>query len=276
MKVINDLQAMQDLVYPPLASIGFVPTMGYLHEGHLSLVKASRQACDVTVVSIFVNPTQFGPNEDLSSYPRDIERDLHLLEAEGADYVFFPTGDMMYPDGYKTWVEVDELSSILCGASRPGHFRGVCTVVLKLIGIVRPHRMFMGEKDFQQLSILRKMAEDLNLRIDIIGCPIVREADGLAKSSRNVYLDPSQRITALSLSQALLSARQMAAAGELSASSLIAKATELIANSGARVDYVSIVDARNLQAQESINDHSRMILAAYVGKTRLIDNMPLF
>ena len=276
MKVINDLQAMQDLVYPPRASIGFVPTMGYLHEGHLSLVKASRQACDVTVVSIFVNPTQFGPNEDLSSYPRDIERDLHLLEAEGADYVFFPTGDMMYPDGYKTWVEVDELSSILCGASRPGHFRGVCTVVLKLIGIVRPHRMFMGEKDFQQLSILRKMAEDLNLRVDIIGCPIVREADGLAKSSRNVYLDPGQRITALSLSQALQHARQMAAAGELSAFSIIAKATELIANSGARVDYVSIVDARNLQAQESINDHSRMILAAYVGKTRLIDNMPLF
>ncbi|KAF5040607.1 Pantothenate synthetase [anaerobic digester metagenome] len=250
--------------------------MGYLHEGHLSLVKASKQACDVTVVSIFVNPTQFGPNEDLSSYPRDIERDLHLLEAEGAEYVFFPTGEMMYPKGYRSWVEVDELSSILCGASRPSHFRGVCTVVLKLINIVRPHRMFMGEKDFQQLSILRKMAEDLNLRIDIIGCPIVREADGLAKSSRNVYLDPSQRITSLSLSQALQHARQMVAAGELSASSIIAKATELIANSGARVDYVSIVDARNLQAQESINDHSRMILAAYVGKTRLIDNMPLF
>ncbi|HOA30266.1 MAG: pantoate--beta-alanine ligase [Candidatus Cloacimonetes bacterium] len=276
MKVINDLQAMRDLVYPPHASIGFVPTMGYLHEGHLSLVKASKQACDVTVVSIFVNPTQFGPNEDLSSYPRDIERDLHLLEAEGAEYVFFPTGEMMYPKGYRSWVEVDELSSILCGASRPSHFRGVCTVVLKLINIVRPHRMFMGEKDFQQLSILRKMAEDLNLRIDIIGCPIVREADGLAKSSRNVYLDPSQRITSLSLSQALQHARQMVAAGELSASSIIAKATELIANSGARVDYVSIVDARNLQAQESINDHSRMILAAYVGKTRLIDNMPLF
>nr|HPI26209.1 pantoate--beta-alanine ligase [Candidatus Cloacimonadota bacterium] len=185
-------------------------------------------------------------------------------------------GEMMYPKGYRSWVEVDELSSILCGASRPSHFRGVCTVVLKLINIVRPHRMFMGEKDFQQLSILRKMAEDLNLRIDIIGCPIVREADGLAKSSRNVYLDPSQRITSLSLSQALQHARQMVAAGELSASSIIAKATELIANSGARVDYVSIVDARNLQAQESINDHSRMILAAYVGKTRLIDNMPLF
>ncbi|HQQ68304.1 MAG TPA: pantoate--beta-alanine ligase [Candidatus Cloacimonadota bacterium] len=276
MKVINDLQAMRDLVYPLQASIGFVPTMGYLHEGHLSLVKASRQACDITVVSIFVNPAQFGPNEDLSSYPRDTRRDLQLLEEEGTDYVFFPTPEMMYPDGYRSWVEVEELSDILCGASRPGHFRGVCTVVLKLINLVRPHHMYMGEKDFQQLSILRRMAEDLNLRVDIIGCPIVREADGLAKSSRNVYLDASQRITALSLSRALRQSRQMAAAGELSTNAIIAKAAELIATSGARVDYVSIVDARDLQAQERLNDHSRMILAAYVGKTRLIDNMPLF
>ncbi|MDD3524934.1 MAG: pantoate--beta-alanine ligase, partial [Candidatus Cloacimonetes bacterium] len=207
MKLINTLAEMQALKHPEGFKIGFVPTMGYLHEGHLSLVDASKKDCDLTIVSIFVNPAQFGENEDLDSYPRDMERDLSLLKARGVDYVFFPDAQMMYPNGYRTWVEVEGLSDILCGASRKGHFRGVCTVVLKLVNIVKPHFMYMGDKDYQQQSILRIMLKDLNLDTTIVGCPIVREQDGLAKSSRNVYLDPNNRQIALCLYRALIQAQ---------------------------------------------------------------------
>ncbi|MCB5268006.1 MAG: pantoate--beta-alanine ligase [Candidatus Cloacimonetes bacterium] len=272
---INSLQEMQEITYPTGSKIGFVPTMGYLHEGHLSLVDASRKECKITVVSIFINPAQFGPNEDLASYPRDLERDLNLLHERGVDYVFFPSSGQMYPDGYHSWVEVEELSNILCGASRPGHFRGVCTVVLKLINLVRPHRMYMGEKDYQQLTILRTMAVDLNLPLRIVGCPIVREPDGLAKSSRNVYLDQSQRQIARSLSEALQMAQSQARSGILDSAELIRQATEHLQSRGARVDYVSIVDSRTLMPHAQIDEYSRMLLAAYVGKTRLIDNLQL-
>ncbi|MDD3577851.1 MAG: pantoate--beta-alanine ligase [Candidatus Cloacimonetes bacterium] len=272
---INSLQEMQEITYPTGSKIGFVPTMGYLHEGHLSLVDASRKECKITVVSIFINPAQFGPNEDLASYPRDLERDLNLLRERGVDYVFFPSSGQMYPDGYHSWVEVEALSNILCGASRPGHFRGVCTVVLKLINLVRPHRMYMGEKDYQQLTILRTMAVDLNLPLRIVGCPIVREPDGLAKSSRNVYLDQSQRQIARSLSEALQMAQSQARSGILDSAELIRQATEHLQSRGARVDYVSIVDSRTLMPHAQIDEYSRMLLAAYVGKTRLIDNLQL-
>ncbi len=275
MKLIESLAEMQDLQYPAGSKIGFVPTMGYLHEGHLSLVQCAKAENDISVVSIFVNPAQFGPTEDLQSYPRDLKRDLELLEAMHVDYVFFPTPQMMYPAGYRSWVEVQGLSDILCGASRPGHFRGVCTVVLKLIHLVRPDSMYMGEKDFQQLCILRTMAQDLNSRVRIVGCPIVRERDGLAKSSRNVYLSAEEHDIALSLSQALLQARAMKGAGTLEARELISAAKGMLQKAGARIDYVHIVDSRTLQDQTWLDEHSRMLIAAWVGKTRLIDNMAL-
>lgn len=275
MKLINTLAEMQALKHPEGFKIGFVPTMGYLHEGHLSLVDASKKDCDLTIVSIFVNPTQFGENEDLDSYPRDMERDLSLLKARGVDYVFFPDARMMYPNGYRTWVEVEGLSDILCGASRKGHFRGVCTVVLKLVNIVKPHFMYMGDKDYQQQSILRIMLKDLNLETTIVGCPIVREQDGLAKSSRNVYLDPNNRQIALCLYRALIQAQQEVRSGILVAETLAEHAAALIESTGARVDYVKIIDSRDLSFPNEVNEHSRMVIAAYVGKTRLIDNMLL-
>jgi len=275
MKLINTLAEMQTLKHPEGFKIGFVPTMGYLHEGHLSLVDASKKDCDLTIVSIFVNPTQFGENEDLDSYPRDMERDLSLLKARGVDYVFFPDAQMMYPNGYRTWVEVEGLSDILCGASRKGHFRGVCTVVLKLVNIVKPHFMYMGDKDYQQQSILRIMLKDLNLETTIVGCPIVREQDGLAKSSRNVYLDPNNRQIALCLYRALIQAQKEVRSGILVAETLAEHAAALIESTGARVDYVKIIDSRDLSFPNEVNEHSRMVIAAYVGKTRLIDNMLL-
>lgn len=275
MKLINTLAEMQALKHPEGFKIGFVPTMGYLHEGHLSLVDASKKDCDLTIVSIFVNPAQFGENEDLDSYPRDMERDLSLLKARGVDYVFFPDAQMMYPNGYRTWVEVEGLSDILCGASRKGHFRGVCTVVLKLVNIVKPHFMYMGDKDYQQQSILRIMLKDLNLDTTIVGCPIVREQDGLAKSSRNVYLDPNNRQIALCLYRALIQAQKEVRSGILVAETLAEHAAALIESTGARVDYVKIIDSRDLNFPNEVNEHSRMVIAAYVGITRLIDNMLL-
>ncbi|MDD3536264.1 MAG: pantoate--beta-alanine ligase [Candidatus Cloacimonetes bacterium] len=275
MKQITSLAEMQALVYPADAKIGFVPTMGYLHEGHLSLVERAKDNCDITVVSIYINPTQFGANEDLSSYPRDLERDLELLDSLGVDYVFIPTNEMMYPQPYLTWVNVDEYSELYCGQSRPGHFRGVATIVFKLLNLVRPHYMFMGEKDFQQLVILQKMLADLNHPCQIISCPIVREEDGLAKSSRNSYLSPEERIVARSLSQTLLQMKAMVAAGYKDATQLIKIAASNLENNGANVDYVELIDSRNLRKQTEIDDHSRMIMAAFVGKTRLIDNMLL-
>ncbi len=255
--------------------IGFVPTMGYLHEGHLSLVRTAKENSDLVVVSIFVNPTQFGANEDLSTYPRDFERDISLLENLEVDVVFFPNNQEMYPTGYKTWVVTDEITSILCGKSRPTHFKGVTTIVSKLINIVNPESMFMGTKDFQQLTVLKQMVQDLNFRTKIIGCPIVRENDGLAMSSRNKYLNEIERKNALCLSESIKSAQKMIKNGEKSPNKIIASVKKIITKKSGMIDYVEILDERTLKFTDSIDEHSRLFLAVYIGKTRLIDNANL-
>lgn len=268
---------MQSLAktWPQASSIGFVPTMGYLHEGHLSLVAESNLKCDITVVSIYVNPSQFGPREDLSSYPRDLDRDLELLGRHKVDYVFFPSDSEMYPTDYKTWVEVDGLSSILCGASRPGHFRGVATIVLKLVNIVKPNLMFMGEKDFQQVTVLKTMLKDLNLETQIVPCPIIREKDGLAMSSRNVYLTPQERQQALCLFEAIQKVQKLFQQDETSAQKLLAAAEQQIQNRGGKIDYLKLIDPENLADIRIAEAKSRLVMAVFIGKTRLIDNSSL-
>lgn len=256
-------------------TLGFVPTMGALHEGHLSLVRLSKSNCDLSAVSIYVNPSQFGPQEDFGRYPRNLERDLALLADNGADYVFLPDNEQMYPAGYKTWVEVEGLSSILCGNSRPGHFRGVATVVLKLVQIVKPDLMFMGMKDFQQVVVLETMLRDLNSDTQIFRCPIVRESDGLAMSSRNMYLSPEERAKALCLSQTLDMGRQMVASGKKRAEEVILAAEDKINAAGGRIDYISLVNGSTLQPEDVIDQDTRMLLAVYIGNTRLIDNCSL-
>jgi len=256
-------------------TLGFVPTMGALHEGHLSLVRLSKSNCDLSAVSIYVNPSQFGPQEDFGRYPRNLERDLALLADNGADYVFLPDNEQMYPAGYKTWVEVEGLSSILCGNSRPGHFRGVATIVLKLVQIVKPDLMFMGMKDFQQVVVLETMLRDLNSDTQIFRCPIVRESDGLAMSSRNMYLSPEERAKALCLSQTLDMARQMVASETKRAEEVILAAEDKINAAGGRIDYISLVNGSTLQPQDVIDQDTRMLLAVYIGNTRLIDNCSL-
>lgn len=256
-------------------TLGFAPTMGALHEGHLSLVRLSKSNCDLSAVSIYVNPSQFGPQEDFGRYPRNLERDLALLADNGADYVFLPDNEQMYPAGYKTWVEVEGLSSILCGNSRPGHFRGVATIVLKLVQIVKPDLMFMGMKDFQQVVVLETMLRDLNSDTQIFRCPIVRESDGLAMSSRNMYLSPEERAKALCLSQTLDMARQMVASGTKRAEEVILAAEDKINAAGGRIDYISLVNGSTLQPEDVIDQDTRMLLAVYIGNTRLIDNCSL-
>ena len=256
-------------------TLGFAPTMGALHEGHLSLVRLSKSNCDLSAVSIYVNPSQFGPQEDFGRYPRNLERDLALLADNGADYVFLPDNEQMYPAGYKTWVEVEGLSSILCGNSRPGHFRGVATIVLKLVQIVKPDLMFMGMKDFQQVVVLETMLRDLNSDTQIFRCPIVRESDGLAMSSRNMYLSPEERAKALCLSQTLDMARQMVASETKRAEEVILAAEDKINAAGGRIDYISLVNGSTLQPQDVIDQDTRMLLAVYIGNTRLIDNCSL-
>ena len=253
-------------------TIGFVPTMGYLHEGHLSLVRAAKRESSIVIVSIYVNPSQFGPQEDYAKYPRDLNRDLELLEKEGVDAVFFPSNENMYPVGYKTWVEVEGWSSLYCGKTRPGHFRGVATVVLKLINIIKPDFMYMGEKDFQQVRILETMLADLHVSTTIRRCPIVREEDGLAKSSRNIYLSQEERSKALVLSNIIKESQQMYFDGSTSVESVIANAKEKVAEVGASLDYIEIIDATSLEPVKSLDDNSRILLAVYIGKTRLIDN----
>lgn len=254
-------------------TIGFVPTMGYLHEGHLSLVRECRKSTDVTIVSIFVNPLQFGPQEDFRRYPRDPERDGSLLEKEGVDILFLPEDREMYPQGFRTSVEVTGLQDKLCGRSRPGHFRGVTTVVLKLFNIVRPDCAFFGQKDAQQVFILRRMAEDLNVGVDIRVMPIVRDPDGLALSSRNSYLSAEERRAALVLFRSLEEARRMYENGERAASQIRERLLRLIAAEPlARIDYVDVVDPGSLDPVEKVNGEALVALAVYVGKTRLIDN----
>lgn len=255
--------------------IGFVPTMGALHKGHLSLVERCHSESDLTVVSIYVNPAQFGPQEDLNHYPRNLEKDIDLLRNYHVDIVFTPDDVQMYPEGYCTWVQVEGLSDILCGASRPGHFRGVATIVLKLMHIVNPKFMFMGMKDYQQIIVLEKMIEDLNLETKIVRCPIVREPDGLAMSSRNSYLTPDERQRATCLIKALKNAQKMVNEGYLESSILISEAENIIKQSDGRIDYIKIVDGSTLQELPEVRSGSRMMLAVYIGNTRLIDNIEL-
>jgi len=257
-------------------SIGFVPTMGALHEGHLALVRAARRQCDAVVVSIFVNPTQFGPSEDLDRYPRPFEQDSALLAAEGVDVLFAPTPEEMYPAGATTFVTVEELSSRLDGASRPGHFRGVATVVAKLFNVVQPDVAFFGQKDAAQVAVLRRMVRDLDFNVEIAVQATVREADGLAMSSRNRYLSPQERISALALSQALLLMEVMAQNGEHDAERLLAEGRrKLVAEPGVRLDHLSIVNPYTLEPLENVASGALIAVAAYVGNTRLIDNILL-
>jgi len=256
--------------------LGLVPTMGALHKGHLSLVRAARASCDSVAVSIFVNPTQFGPNEDLGKYPRFFQRDCELLEREGVELVFAPSVEEMYPERNIAWVVVDELSGKLDGRSRPGHFRGVTTVVSKLFNIVEPDAAFFGEKDAAQLAVIRRMVRDLNFRIEIVGCPIVREADGLAFSSRNAYLDPQQRRQALVLYRSLMRVQSFFMQGERGASRLVAAGqTEILGEPDVRLDYFEIVDPATLDPMPKIGGRALVAVAAFVGPTRLIDNVIL-
>ena len=252
-------------------SIGFVPTMGYLHDGHAALIDQARKDNDKVIVSIFVNPTQFGENEDLNSYPRDINRDKSLCEAHKADIIFSPTSDEMYHDR-KAFVNIVELSDTLCGISRPIHFKGVCTVVTKLFNIIQPTNAYFGEKDAQQLAIIRKMVYDLNFPVNIIGVPIVRESDGLAKSSRNTYLSKEERKAATILYKAIQMGKQTIKYGA-SADSIINTMTEIINTEPlAKIDYVSVVDANTMQPVHEITSPVLVAIAVYIGSTRLIDN----
>jgi len=255
-------------------SLGSVPTMGALHEGHLSLVRASKSTCDSTVASIFVNPTQFGPNEDLDKYPRTFEADCALLEREGVDLVFAPSVAEIYPAGASTWVEVEGVGDRLEGASRPGHLRGVATIVAKLFHIVAPTHAFFGQKDAGQLAVLRKMARDLNFDLEIVGCPIVREADGLAMSSRNRFLNPEERKQALVISRALRAAFDLTAGGETSTATLLTAMRSVMAQEpDARIDYVTVVSAETLEEIEDVRRGGLLAIAAVIGTTRLIDNI---
>jgi pantoate--beta-alanine ligase len=256
--------------------LGFVPTMGALHEGHLSLVRAARTSSDAVAASIFVNPTQFGPNEDLAKYPRSFERDCELLQAEGVKLLFAPSVEEMYPAGGVTWVTVEGLSDKLDGRSRPGHFRGVTTVVAKLFHIVEPDASFFGQKDAAQVAIIRRMVRDLHLPLEIVTCPIVREADGLAMSSRNAYLNPEQRKRALVLHRSLVRVQRLADAGERDAGKLVAAGSEEFAKErSVRLDYFEIVDPDKLDRVEDISGGALVAVAGYVGSTRLIDNILL-
>jgi pantoate--beta-alanine ligase len=255
-------------------TICLVPTMGFFHEGHLSLMRRGASLCDRVVVSLFVNPTQFGPTEDLDRYPRDFERDMTLVRQEQVAAVFAPTPDLMYPPGYQTEIRVKDLSTHLCGKSRPVHFAGVATVVTKLFNVVQPDVAVFGEKDFQQLAIIRRMVADLNIPVKIVGHPIVREADGLAMSSRNAYLDPANRAAALSLSTGLKKVREAAAGGERSVAVLAKMLEEYIHSfNGTKIDYASFVDGDSLEAVEMVNENTVLAMAVHIdGKVRLIDN----
>ena len=258
------------------ARLGLVPTMGALHEGHLSLVRAARKSSDMVAASIFVNPTQFGPSEDFSKYPRNLENDTALLEREGVDLVFAPSAEEMYPEGAVTWVIVEGLSERLCGKSRPGHFRGVTTVVSKLFHIVEPDVAYFGQKDAAQVAIIRRMVRDLNMPVAIEVCPIVREPDGLAMSSRNAYLSPDERKSALVLNRSLTEVGKIFEAGERDSAKLIASAKhEFAIEPGVRLDYFEIVDPDTLEAEPLITKRVLVAVAAIVGKTRLIDNILL-
>ncbi|MFC1502104.1 pantoate--beta-alanine ligase [bacterium] len=277
MKVIKDIHEMQEAAESLRRSgkiIGFVPTMGYLHDGHLSLIHIARKRADVVIISIFVNPTQFGQNEDLGKYPRDFKRDEKLAEEAGTDIIFYPSEENMYPGGYRTYVSVEKITEALCGASRPNHFRGVTTVCAKLFNTVKPHFAVFGQKDAQQAVVIQRMVTDLNLELEIVVGPIVREKDGLAMSSRNTYLTPDQRQDALSLYQSLHLAKSMIDGGERDTGNLIKAMQELIqSKNNTRVDYIQIVHPETLQSLDRIQENALIALAVFVGDTRLIDNL---
>lgn len=257
--------------------IGLVPTMGYLHDGHLSLIKKARRENDIVIMSNFVNPLQFGPKEDFATYPRDLDRDNKLAESAGVDYVFAPTTEEMYPQGYDTYVEVKgPITEKMCGKSRPGHFKGVTTVVLKLFLITQPDRAYFGQKDAQQAIVIRKMVTDLNVPVKIITCPIIREEDGLALSSRNTYLSSEERLQALALPRALSAGRDMIMKGETDPQKVRLHIKQMLESSpGIRVDYVEVVDGDDLSDLSVIKGKVLLAAAVYVGKTRLIDNIDL-
>ena len=273
---IRDMRAASRAARRTGLRLGLVPTMGALHEGHLSLIRAAKASCQAVAASIFVNPTQFGPNEDLAKYPRPLERDRELLENEGVDLLFAPPVDEMYPNGTLTWVMVEDLSDKLDGRSRPGHFRGVTTIVTKLFHAVEPDAAFFGQKDAAQAAIIRRMVRDLNFPVEIVICPIVREPDGLAMSSRNIYLDLQQRKQALVLQRSLMQVKQMDGAGEYNAARLIVAAKQVfVTEPGVRLDYFEIVDPDSLDPINDVSKGALVAVAAFVGTTRLIDNILL-
>lgn len=277
MKVVKTIKEVRDIVkawHQSGLSVGLVPTMGYLHEGHQSLIARSVEQNDRTVVSVFVNPIQFGPTEDLEAYPHDLERDMQKVEEAGGDLIFHPDAAEMYPPHFTSFVDTTETTELLCGARRPTHFRGVCTVVSKLFNIVNPERAYFGQKDAQQLATIRRFVRDLDFDIEIVACPIVREADGLAKSSRNTYLNPEERQAALILSRSLQLGQEAIRQGERSAAQVIAIIEQNLRTEPlARVDYVEVVDFENVQRVDTIGRETLIAIAIYIGKTRLIDNI---
>jgi pantoate--beta-alanine ligase len=272
-KTISEIRALRQKLKD---TVGFVPTMGFLHEGHLALVKRAKVENSAVIVSIYVNPTQFGPKEDFGAYPRDLDRDLELLRKEGTDIVFVPLDDEMYPREFSSWVDVEKVTERLEGASRPGHFRGVATVVAKLFNIVQPTRVYFGQKDAQQVVVIKRMVADLNMGVEIVVVPTVRESDGLAMSSRNIYLSPEERQAATVLFEALTLARQLRKGGEKDAEKIRRQMTALIQKEPlAQIGYVSIADTRTLEELHLLDRPAVASLAVRIGKTRLIDNMPL-
>lgn len=272
-KTIKEVRTQVKIWKSEGLTVGLVPTMGYLHEGHGSLITRARKENDRVVVSVFVNPMQFGPGEDLESYPRDLEKDSAYCESLGADLIFHPEPEEMYTAGFCSYVDMSVLTEELCGLSRPVHFRGVCTVVNKLFNIVQPNRAYFGEKDAQQLAVIRRMVEDLNMDLEIVGCPIVREEDGLAKSSRNTYLSDEERAAALVLSKAVKLGEELVKAGERDAKKIVSEMSALIQKEPlARIDYVKAVDGLTMQQIDTVKSPMLVALAVFIGKTRLIDN----
>ena len=276
MKVVDSVKKMQsysESLRRQGKRIAFVPTMGYFHEGHLGLMKEAKKMADCVVVSIYVNPTQFGPQEDFSKYPRDLNRDLKMAQSAGVDVIFYPPNNEMYPAGYQTYVDVEKVTKNLCGMSRPGHFRGVTTVCCKLFNIVKPHIAVFGKKDFQQFVSIRRMVDDLNMDLQITGLPTVREADGLAMSSRNKYLQKNERLSALALFKSLKLAQKLYSGGETKSSVIISKVEKLIKRAPyTAIDYIKICSTKTLNDVEEIKNQSVLALAVKVGTTRLIDN----
>ena len=276
MKTVKTLDELRKTRAELAGPIGFVPTMGFLHSGHISLVELAHKDCAAVVVSIFVNPAQFGPNEDLSAYPRDLPRDLAMLEKAGVDLVWLPTPEIIYPPDFQTWVDVEQVSQPLEGSMRPGHFRGVATVVAKLFHAVQPHKAYFGQKDAQQVAVIRQMVRDLNFPIEIVVGPTTREADGLAMSSRNSYLNPAERQAATVLYRALTAAQAAYARGERDGEALRAlMRTTIESEPLAKLQYVSCADPRTLQELDRIENGALLSIAVYVGKIRLIDNVVL-